>query len=413
MRRIGRFGVVFFGALCVCSTAARAEVPTVYVDDHAGSGGDGSFAHPVASITKGIGLLPAEGPGRVVVFPGTYVGRVVVTRPSTIVEGRVTSDLDDHGYLTGFERLPEDVNEPDHEVVITTDKTLEPPHSGPPYVDEQDLFEVQASGVELHRVVLDSGHDAQGRPLFHNDLNSAFSAKAEGTDHYHDIVFDSILVRGQPGEYSWQVPFDTPAWFRNADVVASHITMHQPGYVGINPTGDGHVVIDHADISHQEAGVCFLGPWDRGHEAEEADATLVGELRDSRIRDGEKVFYIFPKTAAWQVFGRGKYTRTDILVNLVVKVSNVTVEGYDLGGEIVPMGLGQGQSVAGGLLDVDVSGVTYSNTGVNTQVEFYPIFGTPDPVNDTTVRVLDGDHAFSWFEPPGEGNHYILVQPDD
>ena len=378
-------------------------IPIVYVDDSVDSCGDGTRERPACTIQEGIRLLRAKGPGVVSVAPGTYFGPIVVNRPNTTVRGRVHPTFDPDGYLDGFVHLAEDEGETGNEVVITMERPLAP---------HEDLFEVQASRVHLAGVVLEAGTDADGNPFFHNFFNTAFSAKAEGKERYRGVVFEAIMVRGVGGANPWDVPFDSPGWFRNADVVARQVTITAPGFVGINPNGDGSVTLERVDIANQEVGVCFLGPWEIAGFSEQTNGTLKGELLDSRIRDGRFTFFAFPQTRGWLVLGRGGETNPEVRSNVIVTASGNTIEGYDIGASLQAWAVRFEEGVKGGLIDVHASGNTYRDNGVDADVSFLSFDNGIGYINDTTINVHDNDGVFGAADPgPAEfGNHYNLVQ---
>jgi hypothetical protein len=383
---------------------AGQGIPTVYVDDSTVPCGDGTLERPACTIQEGIALLRATGPGVVSVAPGTYYGPVVVSRPNTIIRGSVDPTFDPDGFLDGFVHLAGDEDETEDEVVLTMDRLLTP---------HEDLFEVQTNRVQLLGVVLDAGTDADGNPFFHNFFNAAFSAKAEGQERYRGVVFEEIIVRGVAGANPWDVPFDGAGWFRNADVVARLVTITAPGFVGINPTGDGSVTLERVDISHQEVGVCFLGPWEIDGFEDQTNGTLKGELLDSRIRDGRFTFFAFPQTRGWLVLSRGGETNPEVRVNVVVTASGNTIEGYDVGASLQAWGPRFEEGVKGGLINVHVSGNTYRDNDMDADVSFLSFDNGVGYINDTTINVHDDDGVFGAADPgPAEfGNHYNLVQP--
>ena len=330
---------------------------TVYVDDSASEDGDGSIDHPVRTIQTGIDLLPKKG-GTVAVYPGTYIGPIVIEKSGTVIQGLATPVFVD-GYVAGFTNDEDE----DDEVVITIDRELSGDLS--PQSESEHVIEVRGDQIEVRDVVIDLG---DFEPL---NQNSALRARAEDHDFYSDIVFSEIVVRGT-------IMFIGQTG--NSTTTFHQIVSTDPGPIGILPGGSGSVMVSEVFMANKWANVCFNSLWEFPRE-ENPPSHLRGIIRDSRLEDG---------TFGLLVLGRGGQTNPDLPITVVVDAYNNVFAGNLAGVGLVAMGPPE-EDTAEGLIQVRLHDNVYLDNEQDTMVRFNSFSNDAVYAKRTTIVVHDGD----------------------
>jgi hypothetical protein len=379
MRAIPMILLMAFTMVTLTPMQAGAAA-TIHVDDSAPPNGNGSAKSPFRTIQEGIDNLPPNG-GRVLIEPGTYIGPIPVDRDGVILRGNTTPVFDADAFLTGFTQ----------EVVITIGRPLF--DSGISLGEPEDIIEFRGSNNELYNVVVEVP------PGLAEGLNSAVSAKAEDDDFYDDIVFRNILVRGE---------IDTAGWSRKANAVFENITARDGGFVGINPTADGHVAVHNVDLANWSIGVCFLGLWELP-KGDNESSVLTGEIKYSRISGGS-LFGLY-------LVGQGFLTNPDAPTSLIVEAEGVIFDGNQTAIRVQPVA-DENLNTGNRFIHLRSQDNTYMGNSTDADVQFHDFasyLGGAIPggkfVRNSTVIVEDGDRVFPSsvnLGPPRNGNSYLL-----
>lgn len=384
------------------SSAASAAPPVtvIYVDDSAAAGGDGSAQSPLQTIQEGIALLGRKG-GIVAIHPGTYCGPILVDRDDVILWGLADPVYDSDGYLDGF--VSEDLF--DNEVVITMDRMLG--ELGGP--EPEDVVELRGNNNQVHNIVLELA-------TWHWTLDpecSAVSAKAEDDDFYDNIVLSHLLFRHQG-------TFVNDIWTRKANVQIEYVTSLDPGAVGMNPSGNGHVEIVRSHVAKKSANICFLGLFERPGE-ENGPSFLTGSVRDCILIDANDA-----GGTGWRPGGEGLLIvgRTGISTSnpeqpstMILNVSGNTFDHNQYDILVAPLGYPSGVSTEQTLIDLTVTDNAFLSHPGEVVVDFKTEAGEAPPqwAANSSVLVVDEDGAFPDSEgvdlgPAENGNEYLLLE---
>ena len=376
--------VAWFCFVPISGTDAAGTKKVVYVDDSAAEGGDGTAARPARTIQEGISLLPNAG-GKVLVHPGTYLGPILVQRNRVHIQGLANPVYDADGFLTGF--TSDDAS--DQEVVITIDRPLVDVGE---FGESEDLIEIRGDDNQVRNVVvLVPAGTAEG------GFTSALSAKAEDGQFYHAIEFRNIIVRGAVGN---------TAWTRKANVLFDSITALDGGFVGFNPTANGHVTMRKVDVANNFfANVWFLGLWEFPG-SQNGPSLLTSVIKDSRLRNAANFGLL--------VMGQGNQTNPAAETTVAVTAKNNRFEGNLFGINVQPVFDGPPNTARRSLF-LGVKDNTYIANTVDARVIFRHFFGDAGDafVRDSTVAVKDSDGVFPSpadvdLGPPENGNLYVL-----
>jgi len=375
---------------------ALADAPMVYVDDSAAEGGDGSIGYPVRTIQEGIELLP-EGGGTVVVYPGIYIGPILIEKSGTVIQGIARPVFVD-GYVSSFTND----GDPDDEVVITIDRML----TGVNFNDRsqqpeaEDVIEVRGSNIEVRDLVVDLGDFELLAE------HSVLSAKAEDDDFYDNIVFSEIVVHGI---------VDTVGWSRNANVTFHQIVSTEPGYLGLNPMGNGEVVVSEVFFANKEGGVEFLSRWEYP-KGENPPSKLKGVIRDSRFEDGQEMFGIFdPPGYGLLLLGRGGLTNPDARIVIAIEAYNNVFKGNLAGVGVVAWGRAQ-EDVEKSKIELRAYNNVYQDNDQDTVISFQSFLsqGAPVFIEDATIKIHDRDGVFSQVDTgPKENKNKLIINSND
>lgn len=389
MKRNFLFLFSFFLIFFSLNFNLQAIASTIHVDTATGNdSNDGSAASPVATIQKGVDLLPGAG-GTVLVQPGTYIGPILVDRDDVIIRGDTTPQFDGEGFLNGFTQ----------EVVITITEPLFDP--GSLEEEAEDVIELRGSNNEVHNVVVDvpAGLADPG------GFVSGFSAKAEDSDFYDAVVFRNILERGEIGSAGWS---------RKANVLFENITALDGGFVGINPTANGDVEVKNVNLANWFfASVCYIG-LSEYPAGDNGPSTLTGEIKDSKFT-GFSLYGLL-------LIGQNQATNLDASVTIAVEAKNNTFLFNLFGIRVQPVFLSNGFVPNTGVrsISLEVKDNTYAASIIgNVSVNFRQLFDPFDFAGPfgffSTVSVEDKDGFFPDpagvdLGPSANGNVYIIKE---
>jgi hypothetical protein len=183
-----------------------------------------------------------------------------------------------------------------------------------------------------------------------------------------------------------------------------NFTARDGGFVGINPTANGHVEVHNVDLANWSfAGVCFLALWEFPRE-ENGPSVLDGEIKHSRISDGSRFGLL--------LLGQGGLTNLNAPTSVIVDAEGVIFEGNQTAIRVQPAG-DLVQNTASRFLHLQSKDHMYLGNSTDADVQFQADASSPGGpfVKNSTVIVEDGDGVFPAsvkLGPPRNGNSYLL-----